>query len=354
MNAKPRILYLCGDTSLIGGIEKYNRDFLSALESTGASVRSVQRKRGGLRSKIIFLFRSLVSILTFKPGYIVCAHLNFSPIAVWANRLGRIPYSVSLYGIEAINISKPIHRIAVGMAKKVIVISQYTKALVARQFAFGDDKYFMLSSSVNESENLLIEDVGALKEKYGFGDAAVVLTLSRLSTGEEKGQHRVLKAFAEVLKEFPTAIYVMAGPGTDRRVEEILEGEPELAASVVRLGAVTDAQRGELYNLCDVFVLPSKNEGFGIVFIEALACGAPVIASDGFGCREGLLNGQLGSVVDPDDVPQLASEISGVLRRAPMRDVVERRRTRSASLAVYGYRAWCEKVAKLVEEIAAR
>lgn len=354
MNAKTRILYLCGDISLIGGIEKYNRDFLSALELAGASVHAVERKRGGLRSKIIFLFRAVLSILTFKPSHVVCAHLNFSPIAVWANRLGRIPYSVSLYGIEAINISKPIHRIAVSMAQRVIVISQYTKILVARQFAFVDDKYFMLPSSVNESENLLVEDAGALKEKYCFGNAPVVLTLSRLSTGEEKGQHRVLKAFAEVLKEFPAAIYVMAGPGTDRRVEDILEGQPELAAHVVKLGPVSNMQRGELYNLCDVFVLPSKNEGFGIVFIEALACGAPVIASDGFGCREGLMNGQLGSVVDPDNVQQLASEISSALRRAPMRDLTERRRIRSASLEVYGYRAWCEKVTKLVEEIATR
>ncbi len=64
------------------------------------------------------------------------------------------------------------------------------------------------------------------------------------------------------------------------------------------------------YNLCDVFAMPSKGEGFGIVFLEALGCGKPVIAGNKDGSVEPLLGGRLGRLVDPDSVEQIAEAIS--------------------------------------------
>ena len=349
-----KALYLCGDLSRIGGIEKYNRDFIAALQSAGVEVRAVQRRVGGLASKVRFVLETFQMLLLFRPDYLVCGHLYFSPLALIANALLGLRYSLSLYGIEAIQIDKAIHRKAVCHADRVIVISEYTKQLVTRQFQLEPEKLFMLISSVDEERCYLIPDREKLKAKYGLEGHPVVLTLSRLSSGEEKGQHRVLGAMPEVLKRYPQARYVVAGPGNDDRIAKVLADHPGLERSVVHTGPASEEQKLELYNLCDVFILPSKNEGFGIVFIEALACGAQVIASDAYGCREGLRDGRLGALVDPDDPVSISSEILNALDRASSGNELQRESLRKDSLKIYGYRAWCDTIKTLAERIGAR
>lgn len=350
--SQTKILYLCGDLSLTGGIEKYNSDFISAIKLSGSKVKVVQRRVGAISSKISFVFYLFISIFTFRPTHIVCAHLHFSSLALIISQVLRIKYSVSIYGIEAIEIRKKIHQIALNKAEKIIVISEYTKKLVNSQFNFSSEKYFMLISSVTENSNNFIEDTAFLKNKYGLGGAPVVLTISRCSPSEEKGQHRVVISFKEVLKNFPDAKYVMAGPGKDHRIDKALALYPITNKSVINLGRVSDEQRTELYNLCDVFVLPSKNEGFGIVFIEALASGARVIASNGYGCKEGLLNGTLGTLVEPDDTNQIANAISHELAKS--RVLRDRMEIRNKTLEVYGYEAWCQKIVNFLIQIGSK
>ena len=349
-----KALYLCGDMSRIGGIEKYNRDFIAALQSAGIEVRVVQRRAGGMASKVRFVLETMRALLFFKPNYLVCGHLYFSPLAIIANALLGLRYSLSLYGIEAIRIDKPVHRKAVCLADRVVVISEYTKQLVTRQFTLKPEKLFMLISSVDEKRFYPLPEREKLKARYGLDGHLVVLTLSRLSSCEEKGQHRVLAAMPNVLKRYPDARYVVAGPGDDERMDQVLADHPGLERSLVLIGPATEEQKLELYNLCDVFILPSKNEGFGIVFIEALACGAQVIASDAYGCREGLRNGKLGALVDPDDPASISREILNALDRASSSNDQQRATLRHNSLKIYGYRVWCNTVKTLAERIGAR
>ena len=344
-----KILYLCGDMAQVGGIEKYNKDFLSALSLLDIDVTVIERSIGEIKSKLIFIFKSLFTILFNKPDYIICAHINFTPVVLFAHYLRKIPYSVSLYGIEAIKIRNEIHNDAIRKASKLIVISEYTKSLISNQFDFHDDKYFMLPSSVNANDFILNEDIQGLRNKFSFTSAPLILTLSRLSTEEEKGQHRVLQALPAVLEKIPNAVYVIAGPGNDDRVNQILDGDPNLRKSVTILGGVSDEQKNDLYNLCDVFILPSKNEGFGIVFIEALACGAEVIASDGYGCREGLYDGVLGKLVDPDNITDISNRLCDSLSNSD--NLETRKQIRAASLDVYGYDQWCDKIKKFIAEV---
>lgn len=349
-----KVLYLCGDVSRIGGIEKYNRDFIAALQLAGVEVRVVQRRVGGVVSKVRFVLEAMKALLFCRPGYVICGHLYFSPIALFAHRLLWVRYSLSLYGIEAIKIDRPIYRQAVCCADRIIVISEYTKQLVTRQFQLEPEKFFMLISSVDEERCYLLPERESLKSKYGLVGAPVVLTLSRLSSGEEKGQHRVLAAMPEVLKKYPNAKYIVAGPGNDERMDQVLSEHPGLEHSFIRMGPVSELQKLELYNLCDVFILPSKNEGFGIVFIEALACGAQVIASDAYGCREGLRGGELGGLVDPDDSLSISREILNALHRAFAGDEQQRTLLREDSLKIYGYQAWCETVETFAQRVSAK
>ena len=75
-----KILYVCGDTRLVGGIEKYNSDFIKSLFESNNELKIVQRGEGGLSAKVFFLLQFFCSYLAFRPQIIICGHLNFSPV----------------------------------------------------------------------------------------------------------------------------------------------------------------------------------------------------------------------------------------------------------------------------------
>jgi glycosyltransferase involved in cell wall biosynthesis len=137
-----------------------------------------------------------------------------------------------------------------------------------------------------------------------------------LNGAEQKGYDRVIDALPLVLAEIPQARYVLVGGGEDARVQRALDRHG-LHDRVVLAGAVSAEELVDYYNLCDVYVMPSKLEGFAIVFLEALACGRPVVASHGYGCREALLDGDLGMTVDPDSREEIASAIVRLLKDPP-------------------------------------
>ena len=89
-----KILFIAGDVDLIGGIEKYNRDFLAALCKLGVQVTLVTRNKGGLWAKISFVLRVLRTFVYQQPHLLCCAHLNFSPVCLILNQLFKVRYLV--------------------------------------------------------------------------------------------------------------------------------------------------------------------------------------------------------------------------------------------------------------------
>lgn len=82
---------------------------------------------------------------------------------------------------------------------------------------------------------------------------------------------------------------------------------------VILTGFIPDTELTDHYQLADVFAMPSKGEGFGIVFIEATACGTQVIAGDKDGSVDALANGELGTLINPNDIDALAKAIQKML-----------------------------------------
>jgi phosphatidyl-myo-inositol dimannoside synthase len=236
----------------------------------------------------------------------------------------------------------------VSEAQRVIVISEYTKGLILKQFPEVGERIFMLPSAVDGATFYIKAKSSALVERFGASGRPIILSLARLSTLEHKGQDRVLKALPLVLEKVPDALYLIVGSGEDKRVNEVLEEHPELRRSVILAGPAEDSERVDFYNLGNVYVLPSKLEGFGIVFIESLACGVPVVASDGYGCREGLLDGELGLLVPSDDLKAIADAIVSILDRKAPHALFDREHLRKRTLEVYGINTWNERVKTLL------
>jgi glycosyltransferase involved in cell wall biosynthesis len=347
-----KLLFVAGDVNRIGGIEKYNRDFLAALKKTDATVVLVERRKGGFAAKLSFLLRFLWRFLRERPDVVCCGHLHFAPVCLVLKFFFGTPYTLALYGIDAIEIKGSLKRRAVRAAHKIITISEYTKAFILKQFPDVKESTFTLPSAVDGSQFSIKEKSTTLVEKHGLAGRPIILSLARLSTSEHKGQDRVLKALPYVLEKVPNAIYLIVGSGCDERVNEALKEYPELGKSVVLAGPASSDERVDYYNLADVYVLPSKFEGFGIVFIESLACGVPVIASDAYGCREGLMGGELGFLVPPDDPRAIAEAIVAVLTKKAPRALFDRAYLRNRTLHAYGIDAWNQRVAMLVEALS--
>lgn len=348
-----RILFIAGDVSRIGGIEKYNRDLIFALTKTGASTVLVERRKGGFLAKLSFVLRVVWQFLKERPEIIFCGHLNFSPVCLTLKLMFGAPYTLSLYGIEIISTHGWLKRKAVRGAERIITISDYARGLILRQYPDLKEHIFMLPSAVDGSIFVIKKKSQTLIDKFGIAGRPIIISLARLSTPEHKGQDRVLASLPYVLAKIPNAVYLVVGGGIDERVNAVLRKHPELANSVVFTGPASDDERVDFYNLGDVYALPTKYEGFGIVFIESLACGVPVVASDAYGCREGLLDGELGRLVPPDDLQAIADAIVLILERKAPGPLLDREYLRRRTLEIYGMDAWNRRVKNLVELLCA-
>jgi len=193
-----------------------------------------------------------------------------------------------------------------------------------------------------------------LVSQWGLEGKRVILTLGRLR--ERKGQDMTLRAMPEILRHVGDAVYVIAGTGPHepqlRRLAEALG----LAERVRFVGEVAPAQMPAVYSLADVFVMANRTltsrdvEGFGIVFLEAAACGVPVVGGRSGGVGDAVADGQTGLLVDGARPEQIARAVVRILGDAQLaRRLGEAGRRRVCEGLTWRHSA--ERVAALVEEV---
>lgn len=154
----------------------------------------------------------------------------------------------------------------------------------------------------------------SLSQRYGLEDKKVILFVGALDDAHYfKGVNYLLKAFA-ALSDQETRL-IIVGEGNLRPVYQDLAVESGLADRVIFTGFVPDIQLAKYYNLADVVVLPSidSSEAFGMVILEAMACGKPVVASDLPGVREILGHNEYGLLTKPKNVVMLTKRIEHLL-----------------------------------------
>jgi phosphatidyl-myo-inositol dimannoside synthase len=135
------------------------------------------------------------------------------------------------------------------------------------------------------------------------------------------------------------------GDGCDRRQLEEKATSLGLSKHVVFTGYVPESEKVDYYRLPDAFVMPSRGEGFGIVFLEAMACGVPVVASKADASRDAVCNGALGILVDPSDQEDIKAGVLEALNR-PKSVVPE-------GLDYFSYGSFARRLHRIVESISA-
>ncbi|MEJ5992823.1 glycosyltransferase family 4 protein [Pedobacter sp. Du54] len=167
------------------------------------------------------------------------------------------------------------------------------------------DPYFVLPKTFKKPTHLL--------QRYNLTiDQPVLFTLTRLSSQETyKGYDNVLMSIPTLLNKFPNLHYILAGKADHiekERVQNLID-KLNLKMHVTLAGFIKDEELTNYFCLGDVFIMPSTQEGFGIVFIEAAACGTPCIGGNIDGSADALLNGKLGSLIDPNKVEEITMAI---------------------------------------------
>jgi glycosyltransferase involved in cell wall biosynthesis len=252
-----------------------------------------------------------------KPDYIVSTHLNFGPAAHLAKRLFGTRYAILVHGIDVHDHLPEKRRAALRAADKVIVISDWTRRRLFASVHVEPQRVEILANTVDEARFCVAEKPRSLIDRYRLApEERVVLTVARLDSREAyKGYDRVLQALPGIRAACGAVRYVLVGKGDDAGRIEAMTHKLGLERAVTMTGFVPEDELADHYRLADVFAMPSTGEGFGIAFLEALACGTPVLAGDRDGSVDAVDGGKLGRLVDPTDVPSIEAALIALLRR---------------------------------------
>lgn len=330
-----RILYLATDAfGGRGGIGSYTRDLVSAIathpsvdevvviprhivDDPGPLPPRVRQERAASRGKIAWTRAALRELRrNGRFDLILCGHINLLSLARLAKTRSGGRMALVIYGIEAWKRPRVMTRSHVKTVDATVTISRFTLDRFARWHPIHGGE-FVLPPTVDATAFRKSRDP-KMAESYGANGRRVIMTMGRLHAAERsKGFDQILEVLPALPKDI---IYLIAGEGSDRgRLEE--KARTLGVADRVRFtGYVSSEQRAAHYALADAYVMPSSGEGFGIVFLEALAAGLPVVGSATDGGREALLDGKLGTLVDPAQKDALRAAIMHALakpRRVP-------------------------------------
>lgn len=222
-------------------------------------------------------------------------------------------------------------------ADRMIALGEYQADLL-EQLGIGRERIFVSPEGVDVSsfQRPAAEVMGgALRRRHRLEGRRILLTVSRLAP--HKGHDAVIRALPDILRRVPEAAYLIVGDGSCSEHLRRLAAQVGVAEHVHFAGFVPDDELPGYYHLCDLFVMPSKEldgdtEGFGIVFLEAAACGKPAIGGRTGGAVEAVQDGRTGLLVEPESIEEIAgaavrlltdTELAHRLGEAGRRRVVE-------------------------------
>jgi glycosyltransferase involved in cell wall biosynthesis len=275
-----------------------------------------------------------------RPQLAIATHLNFTPAGYWLKRFTGVPYWTVAHGIEAWDIKSPKLIRALQNANRILAVSHYTRDRLLKEQDLDPEKVVLLPNTFDSDRFQISSKPNYLLKRHLLNPKQpIILTVARLATGERyKGYDQILQALPKIRQQIPDVHYVLVGKGSDRpRIEQMI-AQLGLQDCVTLAGFIPDAELCDYYNLCDVFAMPSKCEGFGIVYLEALACGKPTLGGNQDGAVDALCQGDLGALVDPDNINQIAQTLVQILQKSyPNPLIYQPERLRQKVIDIYGF-----------------
>jgi phosphatidylinositol alpha-1,6-mannosyltransferase len=271
--------------------------------------------KGYNKNKISFIRDALLNAK--KGDILILTHINFAIIGVLAKILSpKCEVWLIAHGIEVWRPLKFQKKKLLTYCDKIVCVSQFTQDKMVSLHNADVNKCVILNNAIDPFIKIPAElkKPQKLLTRYGLTQQnPVIFTLTRLASTEKyKGYENVIVAISALKQRFPGIRYILSGKydsQEEMRVKALITTYG-VTDQVMLTGFVEESELGDHFLLADLFVLPSKKEGFGIVFIEALACGLPVICGNADGSVDAVRQGELGKAINPDDIAQLETEIA--------------------------------------------
>jgi glycosyltransferase involved in cell wall biosynthesis len=315
-----------------GGIEKVNRVLMKAgtdiqsrhlirfhaksLYDNAPDEKYITKRRfQGFNGKLIpFIFASVKKGI--KCDVVMFSHINLALVGLLIKLFNpKTKIILQAHGIEVWGKQSFLKKAFLKQADLVLPVSQFTKDNLVSHHGLDPHKCVVFHNSLDP---FFITDTqtaleNRLKEKHQINkEDCVLITLTRLVSSEKyKGYDKVITALAQLRNEGKKYKYLILGKYDEKEYERVskLIAHFNLADEVKMCGFIPDEEISSYFSMANLFVMPSQKEGFGIVFIEAMACGLPVIAGNLDGSVDALVNGELGLLINPNDESGLINAI---------------------------------------------
>lgn len=271
---------------------------------------------GAGKSKAKLVRHYLRRILATRYDLIIFGHISLSPLALLAKVLNPgAKIAVVAYGIEVWRPLGKLQRRALQQADAVLAISDYTKDELIKHNDLPSEKVKIFPCTLDPHWK------NTPPVKMLASKPPGILSVSRMNKEDRyKGIDNVIRSLPAVVQEVGPVEYMLVGQGDDVPRLKALAAGLGVSRYINFLGGLSDADLRDQYRRCSVFVMPSKKEGFGIVFLEAMAYGKPVIGGAHGGTPFVVKNQETGLLVDSSDVAGIAQSITQFLSDEEMRD----------------------------------
>lgn len=278
-----------------------------------------------------------------RARWILFAHLGLARVERYLPSRLRAPYAIFVHGIECWGELPESDRTLLREAHARIANSHYT---ARRTMAAHPD----IGPVVSCPLALAPELVPKADQPPAAARAPMVLVVGRMSAGERyKGHDQLIAVWPDVVAVHPQAELMIVGDGDDRpRLEDAARSS--VTPDRIRFtGFIERTELEALYARAAAFALPSRGEGFGLVYLEAMAYGLPCIASTDDAGSEVVADGQTGILVDPDDRHQLGASLAALLGDVELRQRMgERGRERVRT--AYGFERFRRDIGHLLAD----
>ncbi|MFA6321994.1 MAG: glycosyltransferase family 4 protein [Candidatus Buchananbacteria bacterium] len=248
--------------------------------------------------------------------------LPLGSMALILKRRTKIPFIFYAHGMDItvpqkITRKKIIIKKIISKAKYIVANSYFTRNELAKLGADRDKVVVAYPCAGLTSHHVSAQEIQNFTNQYELGGKNIILTVGRLV--ERKGHDLVIKSLPEILKKIPNTIYLIAGDGPNKIKLQSLVSEKKLGSYVKFISSVSHDLLPVLYQISDVFVMPSRQlsngdvEGFGTVYLEANLFGKPVIGGKSGGVTEAILDKKTGLLINPTSQTELINAVVSLL-----------------------------------------
>ena len=296
--------------------------------------------------RVKFTIKFIELLIQEKPKKVFCGHIKLAPLIQTICQLLAIPYTVITYGKEIWNPLTEREKKALKAADQIWTISRYTRDRACAINQLNPQKFELLPCTVNGNIFTPGPKPLSLIERYNLSNAKVLITVARLWSGDiYKGVDVTIQALPLIAQVFPNVKYLVIGRGDDQPRLAKLAEDLGVKDRVIFAGFVPKEELIEYYRVADGYVMPSQ-EGFGIVYLEAIACGLPVVAGDNDGSADPLQDGMMGWRVPYRDAAAVAAACVEMLRGEDQR--CDRNWLREKTLTSFGTDTFLNRVKQLL------